>query len=163
MSLSLEYIMTRCEEDCDCLVWKGNTKPSGSPVANERVDGKNYQVQIRRQMWTLTRGPIPEGRFVTNACTNPRCLAHLKLITPAERNRRLWKRPDIRSKIVASMTRNARQSAKIDMEKARYIRSSNATLKSLSIELGISHQLVSQIRRGTRWKDTFNPFAGLGS
>jgi hypothetical protein len=161
--VSMEWIEGRCEEDADCLLWRGSAKPGGSPVASMRIDGRNTQLQIRREVWELTRGRIPAGKFVANDCTNPRCLNHLKLITSADRSKRLWMKPDVRSRMLANMTRAARETSKMDMEKARYVRASAATLKEVAAELGISFQLASQIRRGVRWKEEGNPFAGLGA
>jgi hypothetical protein len=159
----LALVERRCEEDGDCLIWTGAVNSCGAPVITFTNDlGKKPTVQMRRKVWEARTGKkIPKGRYVTYTCNNPRCLEHLELTTRAEITSRYWTRPDSRARLTAAATRGGRARAKASMEMAREIRASNETLKQVSQRFGISVALASMIRRGERWKEAGNPFAGL--
>lgn len=167
MSLfSMDWIRLRCREDEDtgCLLWRQAVNHSGSPVAAKVLtDGKKTTVQLRRQVWEHRHGPVPEGMLVTFSCKHARCLHHLELVTKAEVIRRKWTKTDARAKQIAGMTKAGRERSALDMEKAREIRNSDETLKKIAARLGISVSLASLVRRGVRWKEPANPFAGLGA
>lgn len=161
-NITEQWIRARCKEDGDCLLWRLGVKDSGRPTYRAKlVDGRRPSIQIARKWWELTRGPIPKGRCVTVTCGNPRCLEHLELVTRSEVNSRLWQNAATRAKKTRALTESGKRRAKLDMEKARYIRESNATLKEVAQELGISFQLASRVRRGIAWKEQASPFAGL--
>jgi hypothetical protein len=51
---------------------------------------------------------------------------------------------------------------KLDMAKAREIRSSSETGRALAARFGVSAQLISLVRLGKSWAEP-SPFAGLGA
>jgi hypothetical protein len=159
----LAVVERRCEEDGDCLLWTGAVSSCGAPVMTFTNDlGKKPTLQMRRKVWEARTGKkIPKGRYVTYTCNNPKCLEHLELTTRAEITSRYWTRPDSRARLTAAATRVGRTRAKASMEVAREIRASSETLEVLAARYGISISLVSLIRRGERWKEERNPFAGL--
>lgn len=160
---SEEWIAARCEEDGDCLLWKLQVSDSKRPIYKPlQPDGRKPSIQVARKVWERKHGPIPPGMLITVSCGNPRCLEHLEMITTAERNSRQWRAQDNRARKTRAVTATGRKRAKLDMEKARYIRASDATIKEVAQELGVSFQLVSRVRRGVAWKDA-NPFGGLGA
>lgn len=159
--MDLPWILARCKEDGDCVLWRLGTKDNGRPVYKPLLpDGRRPSIQVARVMWELTRGPIAPGLCVTFTCGNPRCLHHLEAVTKGEIISRMWRRPDNKARRTSAVTKTARQRGKLDMEKARYIRASRSTLKEIAQELGICWQLASRVRRGEAWKEP-NPYAQL--
>jgi hypothetical protein len=164
-TFSMEWIRLRCrrDEDTGCLLWRQGVNPSNAPVASCRQeDGRKPTFQLRRVVWETRNGPIPDGKVVAVTCGHARCLMHLELITKAEVISREWKKTSARAKLTAGATRTGRARGKLDMEKARAIRSSNDTLEVEAAKHGVSITLVSLVRRGERWVEPANPFAGLG-
>lgn len=145
------------------MLWLQAVSHGGAPVATKRTpDGKKPSVQIRRQVWERRHGPVPEGLVVAVSCGHQTCLTHLETITRAEVVRRQWAKKDERAKLTAAITQASRKRAKTDMQAAREIRASNQTLEVVAAQHGISVTLASLIRRGERWREVGNPFAGLG-
>jgi hypothetical protein len=165
MKITEDWIAQRCDDDCGCLIWTKQVSRDGAPVAWTQLDenGKRFKFQVRRAVWEMRNGPIPDDMRVTYKCNNPRCLTCLALASPGEINSRTWSRPDLRAKKVAALTKASRARGKLDMDKARRIRESTETLKKISHEMGISMTLASQVRRGMAWKEGANPWAGLGA
>ena len=165
-TFSMNWIRLRCriDPDTNCWLWLQGTNPSGAPVASRRNEsGKKPLFQLRRVVWEHRNGPIPEGKLVTVSCKHANCLMHLELTTKAEVVRRQWTKADARAKLTAASTKAGRQRAKASPEVAREIRMSNDTLEVVAARHGISISLASMIRRGQRWQEVSNPFAGLGA
>ena len=164
MTFSTSWIRLRCrcDQDTGCLLWQQGVNQSGAPVASHLApDGRKPTFQLRRVVWQNRHGEIPPGMLVTVSCGHPRCLMHLELVTKSEVVRRRWAKPDGRAKLTAAATRASRARAKVDMDTAREVRASPETLEQVAARLGISIATASLIRRGERWKERSNPFAGL--
>jgi hypothetical protein len=164
--ITLKEIEALCQEDGDCLIWKGSFSRSGAPVRRYRSkDGRGITQQIRRRMLELKTGrPIPDGQVATNCCGNPACLAHLETTTRGEVIRRQWQLADVRARLIAAGTKASRARAKLDLETAREIRESEETLEEVSARIGISPTTASLVRRNMAWREReSNPFAGLGA
>lgn len=164
--MTAEWVAARCDEDGDCLLWKYAATGSNQPRYSIKGPmGKTTSVQLRRVVWERETGkPIPKGKVVTVNCGCSLCLNfdHMELITKAEVIRLVWQRPDSKARKSLAATKSMRCRGKLDMEKARYIRSSDKTLRELADELGVSTSLVGAVRQGLRWRETAaNPFAGL--
>ena len=102
--LPLEFILARCEEDGDCLIWKGLVCGSGSPRCTTSRDKKRVNFQVRREMWEIKYGPVPPKHVLSVSCGNPRCLCHLEAITKRENLRRVAQRPDVKLREVIVAT-----------------------------------------------------------
>lgn len=153
---TLEYIRRLCRVDADCLIYTGAINTKRHPKIEKRSG--------RRVVWELSCGPIPSGMFVSLTCENPACLnpEHMRLRSRGEISREVLSRPTVQLKRSASGAKSMIHRAKLDMETARYIRSSNQPQTHLARELGISQQLVSRVRLGKAWREhSNNPFAGL--
>ena len=163
---TLEWIKLRCrpQMDSDCMLWAQGTNPAGAPIATKLLPtGKKPTVQLRRVVWEHKHGPIPDGMLVTVSCGHATCLQHLELTTKSEVIRRQWAKTEARAKLVAGVTKKSRQRGKLDMEAARDIRHSNEPLEVCAARHGVSMTLASLVRRGLRWREERNPFAGLGA
>jgi hypothetical protein len=111
--------------------------------------------------WNALTSKIEEAIGIH--CTNPRCLLHLEQTTKSEVVRRQWQMPDTRALKTAAATAASRARGRASIETAREIRASDETLEVVAQRAGISISTASLIRRGLRWAETRNPFAGLMS
>jgi hypothetical protein len=159
---SAEWVYARCLEDCDCILWQGAVDLGGRPRVTIRVNSKAVTHQPRRMVWESAKGPIPPKRYVTITCDNPLCVNadHLALITKAQVISRTAQKPDVQKRrVLAGLKR--RESSRLDIETARYIRASDKSGAQLARELALPPTTVSAIRLHKRWRETSNPFAGL--
>lgn len=78
------------ETESGCLVWPGAVTPGGYGAV--RVDGVRWRVH--RYVWTVLRGPIPEGLIVRHSCDTPLCanVDHLSLGTQQDNVNDMWGR-----------------------------------------------------------------------
>lgn len=162
----LAWIKARCREDGDCWLWTMAVNDSGNPRYSTHVDGQPTSLQPRRIAWQLGNpGKSLGSGLVGTTCRNPRCLnpEHLVKRTKGEVISLMSMNPATRAKKIAAAVRRRGHSTKLDMEKARYIRSSTKTLAVVAGELEISIALASKIRRNELWKESSSPFAGLGA
>ena len=169
MELSLEAIHRRCDVCGDCLLWRGSKNPKGYPKVTVRENGKESSLSLRRLVYLLhkkrknalgakTQVAVTCGRV---ACVNPH---HLELLTKSEVIRRSSARPAVKLRRVAAAKRNSQKLAKLDMDKARYIRECGLTQIEVARELKISQALVSRVRLGRAWQEPeAGLFAGLGA
>ena len=153
---TIEKILARCDEDADCMLWRGYRGKTNQP--------KTGNGSVRRIAWRLVHGKMPKNRLVTVTCGHPMCLnpEHLALTTKSEVIRKVLSRPDVKLRKTASSRRSVRASVgKITMEVARAIRASDRLGRDWARELGVSESLVSLVRRGKTWKEPVSMWAGL--
>jgi hypothetical protein len=149
----MQRYLAQCEECCDCLLWTGPMY-QGMP----KVAGKG----LRRRVWEMREGKIPEGMMVGVSCGRANCIEHLELRSRADQIRANMARPNVLAKrSVNSRQLQRARAAKLDMEKARAIRASTKTQRELSEEYDIAPSLVSRVKNNQSWVEGVNPFAGL--
>lgn len=165
-TISMKWIMQRCEEEGDCLLWKLGTNGVGHPRFTFRIGGECANRQLRRVVWALVGGRELQGKQVlTTTCGNPGCLnpAHLKVTTRAAVVKKMMSNPDVIRRVTVANAVRGRQSGKITMEQALLIRESTQPLSAIAQEYGISIARASKVRRNEAWRDLrASPFAGLG-
>jgi len=165
--IRMSWVKARCKPEGNCLVWQLAVSVGHPRYCFRQPDGTRAAKQMRRVVWELRNGPIPQGMFVAVNCGCTACLrpTHLELVDKSEVVRRAWAQPETaRRKFLAGVRANREKLGKLDMDKARYIRSSDKTLQALAGELSVSVALVSMVRRGLRWREVVaNPFSGLGA
>lgn len=153
---SIEKILARCDEDADCMIWRGCRGRTNQP--------KTGNGSVRRIAWKLVHGEIPEKRLVTVTCGHPMCLnpEHLALTNKAKVIRKNLSRLDVKVRQAASSRKAVRASVgKITMDIARDIRASDRLGRDWARELGVSESLVSCVKRGKTWKEPASMWAGL--
>lgn len=147
MHLTLENLHMYCTEEGDCLLWNLCVTSEGRPSA--RLDGKVRDVA--RYVYTLRHGPIPKGMVVAQRCRNYRCLECLEAITHTEKNIRNVGRRSLGMYGTASLVAQGR--IKLDMEKARAIRSSDKASVDLAREYGVHRTTICDVRLGRIWRE----------
>ncbi len=130
-----------------CWEWTGTRNPQGYGVL--RV-GESARL-AHRVVWTLERGPIPEGMNALHRCDNPGCvrLDHLFLGTLADNNADMKAKGRQRG---PSMKGTTNPNAKLTDNAVRAIRRSSAMGVDLARRYGVSQMVISAIRNGKSWK-----------
>lgn len=121
-----------------------------------------------RAVWTLLRGPIPEGAFLCHHCDNPKCANpdHLYVGDHRSNVRDMWERgrhwtqrePEraraigIESGKLNTWAKGARNpKAKLTAEQASEIAASNEKTRILASRFGVNPTTIQRIRRGVAW------------
>lgn len=147
---SLRHLMV---EDGDCLLWRAGTTGTGHPMW--RIDKRNQLV--RRALWAEQRGTIPQGLVLRVTCGSQRC-CNLEHVAAVSRKAIAMQcgalglmSGTVRSARIAAAKR-AGPTAKLTEALVTEIRSSAESGAAMARKLGVSQRLVSQIRRGLRWR-----------
>ena len=162
--ITIKEIKDRCDEIGDCWIWKNSVGEYGYPIIR-----RNKQCLLVRRVVAEIKGTPPNPRQpVVTSCGDKRCcnpqhieLSTTKQVAKAAGKAGAFSQIDRCAKIAKS--RRSLPSAKLTMEKAREIRTSDKSRKELAEEFGISLSLVKAVRAGTTWKEYSSPFAGLGA
>lgn len=157
-----ETLLARTVEEGECLLWQGYI---GMNVPQVSHGGK--VVPVRRLLLELAgKNPMPGG-YASTSCGNQSCVnpehitnrnrhQHAVAMTQAPRNELLRRAKLAEFKRVTV--------AKITLDEAREIRSSDEVNWVLADRYGIDKSQVARIKNGTAWREFHqSPFAGLGS
>lgn len=142
---TLDDLNARCEEVGDCWEWQRYINTGNVP----QVRYEGVPSPARRVAWEMVNGPVPEGKVITNTCSNFRCInpAHSKPTKPE----RLFGRNK-------SATTEALRRARISNTKRRQmgvapsvvaaVRADTTTrVAQLAVDLGVSEATVYKLRR----------------
>lgn len=165
MKWTLDRILDNCEEVGDCLEWQGRMGCGGckvTPIYKARINGKAVNVPVCREVWELTRGPIPAGRIVYRKCCNDRCVSCLALGVRGDAMRQRKKlglaahAPSTRAALTIGARK--RSTVKNSIEKAREVRALVADGvkgdERIGALTGVHPDMVAEIRRGDAWRET---------
>lgn len=130
-----------------CWVWRGTTLRGG----HGQIRWRGRNTLTHRLVWTLLRGPIPEGAICCHHCDNPPCVNpdHLFLGTNAGN--------------AGDMVRKGRSAkgerishAKLSASDVQAIRSRYAagdcTQRQIAADYGVTHSVIGLIARGETWR-----------
>lgn len=155
----IERIRQRCiKGDGDCWLWTGATSGGVPSIWRDGSCGS-----ARRAVYQEATGAsVPHGVPVVMTCGEQACLnpKHMREGSFSEVQRRIAQSADVRVRLAAAGRKGGRMSAKLDEEKAAYIRASDRPAIELAREFGVDASLIHYVRRGKAWKAA-NPFAGL--
>ena len=159
----LKSILDRCEEVGECMEWMGTYTNNHLPYTY--VDG------VRRTMRPMVFAfAKPEQGFkgarMFMTCNNHRCLDpnHMMPLSTGRAMTRARKTAYTPIRTIKIAATKRAQGAKLDIEKARYIRNSDKTEAELSKELGVCQSLINRVKRGVSWGEATtkdNVFGGL--
>lgn len=114
-----------------CWIWNGSRWNSEGHCA-VWMNGK--RLLAHRAVYEQEIGPIPHGLVLDHLCKRPPCVnpLHLEPVTPATNVRRS-------------------RATKLTPEQVEQIRLSPLSCRRAALEFGVSHQTISDIRRGHSW------------
>lgn len=156
---TVELIKSRTIECGDCWEWQGYIG-NGSP----QVSHAGKMVTVRGILAQLLGKPLASSLFWSAKCGNPKCVNPEHLIGRNKRQHALFMNAQTNYKdpILLSKMRKAAQSrSKITPEIAEVFRTDPRQCRELAREYGVSHALVSRVRRGKAWVQPSNVWAGL--
>lgn len=132
-----------------CWEWRASKGNGYGRIGLGRVsDGWGY---AHRVSWMIHKGPIPEGLSVLHRCDNPCCVnpEHLFLGTKADNSKDMF----LKGRAARCGRRGEQhRDHKLTSAQVSEIRASDLGCVALSRLYSVSHQAISQIRRGQTWK-----------
>lgn len=160
-----EYVLSRCVECGDCLLWTGALNGSGYPEMNTGRFGKGRPVQ---RLWIATYGTYDTRRKrIINTCGERRCcvLAHWRLVTAGEVIRRQYAQrrrgsPEMvyRAGLKGALKRTDLPGSPERAAEARQLRAQGLTVVQIAAKLGISKPTAQRWAAGTAYRPP-NPWA----
>ena len=157
---TVESLKERTVEIGECWEWQGYITNNTPYVYSE---GKMQPV--RRVFSQLIYRPSKHAAFYGVNCKNLACVCpdHIKPLTQKQHMAAMQKNSR------KSLTRAAKiqiykraNSAKLDANKADYIRNSDENSRALAAKFGVSKSVICKVRAGKAWVNLAgNPFAGL--
>lgn len=169
--MNFEDIRGRCrEDDSGCLIWAGGTS-NGAPKIwapdFTNAGGARVGQPGRRAVWHVVTGkPIPNGWRVFGTCGNALCLEfkHMVCRHPTEHGKIIADGGTHRGNFKHIIANRAisRARAKLNPELIRLIQHSPMSAPKLALEIGVSKQLVANVRAG-RAGLAFQPVGGMFS
>lgn len=160
---TVETIKSRTIEEGDCWLWQGCLQAGTTPYMSFMGKVTN----VRKAMWLLQGKNVQNGTFFWSTCGDSRCVnpAHTVQRRKSESFKALSEvaqSPEHRAKRVRSITIARRKMyAKLTKEDVTQIRLSDDSHRELAERFGVDRRHIGDIKRGTRWREVSNPFAGL--
>lgn len=163
-------IMQRHTEVGDCWEWRSYMK-RGRPVLHytNTVD-KSVDKPVRQLVALLWGRKVPAGHNCLVSCKNPLCVnpEHIVVVPKKEALRRASKAAvengNHKLRIAKIAEAQRARNAKLNWEKVREIRASDAPHKQLSEMYGVAAANIGRIKRNKMWIEhtaKANPFAPL--
>ena len=157
----LARILSKCEEDGDCLIWQGGCSCGGQPIISFR-SGCRY---VRGLMYEAHHGVLPpEGKLLAPSCRNSLCVSPGCIVAmTVQALRRLDARRGAYSRPAANATRLllARRRATIPEDVVQRCREFEGTCAQASMATGVSLSHIKKIRAGTARRPLVSVWAGL--
>jgi hypothetical protein len=135
----------------ECWPWKGHLNKDG--YGTFRTNKPRRKVYAHRVAYEIEHGESPAGMLVRHSCDNPPCCNARHLLAGTHQD-------NSDDKISRGRDRHAEQAGELNRnavlteDSVRLIRQMIAqgrTNVSLAKEFGVTHQMVSLIRRGKNW------------
>lgn len=124
----------------ECWEWTGHRLPSGYGTYSTGMFGTRLAARI---VWTLLRGPIPDGKLICHHCDNPPCVnpAHLFVGTMADNMRDM-----------ALKGRQVSKLSEVDVIEIRRLLAQGVKKRPLARWYGVSQRAVQFIADGLTWR-----------
>lgn len=169
--VTLEFVRSRCVEECDCWLWQGAVNSQACPVIGWRdADGHKRTSNVRRLVAGMLGMDLSGGRVATCSCCDPRCVSpkHAKAVTRSEMQMQ-WAavlgyhaNPVRRARLSAAA--RARSPHSDETIAQVHALAETMTQREVARRLGLNFDFVNKIVRGRlRYVVGCNPFAGLGA
>lgn len=158
----LARIRGQCLPEGDCQLWQGCTTRTGAPAVNA---WRTYTT-VRRVLWMLLRGPIPDGYLVVAACRQTACVAEdclrclpRRTVSRIDAARGVYSRADANAgRTLAGQCRRIYTD-----EQVRQVCEHPGSSYEAAAAVGVSPSHAKRLRNGTsrRVSSRNNPWAGL--
>lgn len=159
----INYILGRCVEEGECLIWTGHVSNDNLPIISENRVKKS----ARRKLYEAVKGvELKPRQLVRMRCNVLLCMnpEHMRVMDVADVRKQDGKAGKYSTPAMQIIrTRSARARGKLTLEQAREIRQSPLSLRKLAQQYGVDKSNIAQIKRGQAWIDHENPFAGMFS
>lgn len=123
-----------------CWLWTGCVNTTGYGMAS--WSGRQKNIVAHRRVWTMLKGPIPEGMEVCHTCDVPRCCNpdHLFLGTHAEN--------------MKDCAAKGRYHASLTPDQVREVRRLLPTMqqKQIADQLGVGYSTINGISTGKAYR-----------
>lgn len=152
-------VKARCIEDGDCQIWPGAVSRNVLP----QVYFKGGTRYVRKVLWELYFGPVPQGHGVVTNCTSKRCVevTHLATMTRKASLKLAAKKGQAGLPArIAKMVSTLRSKSIYDESVIQIVLAAD-TVKEAARLTGMSKSHASGIRRGESRRPASNPFSGL--
>lgn len=157
------WILNRCHEDGDCLLWDGAVARGAGPAVTDPHTGRTSPT---RRVLMRAMGFDVNGRVATTTCGNPLCMSEEHLVALTRKQLQQRTGPTISANVVrsAKLAASRRARSYITMELVREIRSSGMRATDAAARWDIPLQTAARILRHDTWRESVgNHFAGLGA
>ncbi len=153
MSTIKEWFDTRyVKDESGCWLWQGHLSNKGyGMVGQTALAVKQYGTRLAHRIsYMLVHGKIPSSTAVMHVCDVPLCVnpEHLCSGTQLDNMRDMWRKN-------RGKRGDDHYNAKLNTEQVKWVKlklSLGRSCRSLARTLGVSHQLISDIKQGKTWK-----------
>lgn len=157
---TLAWLMARCEEIGDCLIWKGYISPFGQPIG--RIPGQKRASNIRRAVIEQRDGEeINRKSWAYATCEVDGCV-HPDHLDSRTRSKATRGKPKSADHIAAITTARRKQSDYTETAIQEILDAPRGAITEVAARHGMSRQSACNLRAG-RWRATqaVGIFSGL--
>lgn len=147
---SADEFWSKVEKTDGCWLWRGTISTFGYGVTGWR--GERWSAH--RLAWTLTNGPIPDGKHVCHHCDNPPCARpdHLFLGEAVDNMRDMWAKGRGKGGFVKGEQVGT---AKLTDDKVREIRArwdAGEAIRAIARDTGMSRRMIGFVVHREFWR-----------
>lgn len=137
----------------ECWPWQGGKKGCDRDGYGTFKIRSYVSVRAHRVSFALYNGRSPGAWLVLHSCDNPPCVnpAHLRLGTVKDNSDDMVARGRQAKRDQAGEANGAAKLSATDVEKVRELILAGLTNKAIALRYGVTHSLISRIRRGKAW------------
>lgn len=135
-----------------CWPWTASIKSARAPYGHFKL--KSYvTVTASRVAYALYYGRSPGGLLVCHHCDNPQCVnpSHLFLGTVQDNSDDMKRKGRGSRRDQRGALNGAAKLSEVDVARVRDLIRAGLTNTAIAAQFGVTHQLISRIRRGRSW------------
>jgi hypothetical protein len=145
------------------LVWNGFTEKKCRQEAPKANFGKRGgPMPVRRVVWAAATGKrLGSSDFIVRSCDTWGCVELACLACIKRKDVLAGRSLPLHQRAKLAELARARGLTDLTEEKAQVIREMSLSIEKTAKVMGVGETTVAEIRRGNRWVNYRNPFAGL--
>lgn len=135
-----------------CWPWTGAKRSGAQGYGNFKIQSY-VAVRAHRVSYALYYGQSPGGLLVCHKCDNPVCVnpSHLFLGTVQDNSDDMKRKGRAARRDQRGERNGAAKLTEADVSKVRQLIDAGQTNVAIAERFGVTHQLISRIRRGRSW------------